>query len=210
MTKFPNTETRRIPVRPPTVASDSILPLAQSLAMTGIPALAMAAGYAAIRYRLPELFAVAGFFAVWSWLLYARINAAQTTIWQEEFARGEDLDGDGVVGKPRRPLIVSRPGATKPMPARLNPEAQRLEDFVVACYQPPKGGRRSNSVTALRMAGFSETEIVEFRDLLIDLRLATWRDPAVPQRGWTSRYGQDEMLSAIRSRVEWIDRSPVS
>ena len=204
MPKYPQTtSTRREPVRPPTVASDWAVPLLQAITLAVVPTLAIVAGYLAIRYRMPAFFTVAIFFVMVTWLLYARTNAAQTTIWRNETAQNVDIDGDGVVGRPKRPMVVSGPGARDI--DTPDEDSARLEEFVNACYRPAtRKHPRANSVRALRDAGFTDAETEEFRELLIRLGIARWRTPGDPKAGWVLTASREATLAVVRQHVEWI------
>jgi len=204
MTKYPQTtSTRSDPVRPPTVASDWAVPLLQALTLAVVPTLAVIAGYCAIRYDVPELFGVAVFFLMVAWLLHRRMDDVRETIWRTETAQNVDIDGDGVVGRPKRPMVVNGPSARDVDTPDV--DGARLEEFVNACYRPAtRKHPRANSVRALRDAGFTDAETEEFRELLIRLGIARWRTPGDPKAGWVLTASREATLAVVRQHVEWI------
>ena len=50
--------------------------------------------------------------AVYGVYLWAHVDAVTRDLWQREIAKGEDIDGDGNVGPPRRSVRYGSPGAT--------------------------------------------------------------------------------------------------
>jgi hypothetical protein len=222
MSKFQNVVTRREPARDPSSASDVTVPFLQAV----IPSVLATGIVAVIGSEIidgipsPKLLLVV-FLAITLLVYIGRSNFIQSTLMKVEQVTQRDLDGDGQIGKPKHPMVVGDgwqtadddgPSTRSGTAGQTTDgtEQARLEEFLAACYRPPvrdKRGkkRRPNSVSALRDAGFTnDTEIEEFRDLLMRLGLGEWRNPNEHRFGWRLTAQHKTALQAIRSRVDWI------
>jgi hypothetical protein len=106
-------------------------------------------------------------------------------VWSIEERTGQDLNLDGVVGRPTGPLVINaRRGQVVAQAQVDNERVEALRMFVTGCYEVLEDGkRRGNTEDVWCPHLLSHDEYVTIRDALIRGGYATWRGPR-HQSGW--------------------------
>lgn len=204
--------TRHTPVFQTSTAANVAVPLQQA-AVSGVlcasTVVMVAAGL--VRMAGQDLLAAAPTLALgWfgmalvltAYFWFRCLAAAEEALWKREIATGEDLDGDGQLGKPRaHPVMVG----ARPEP---EPEADWLslaQWFVQTSFRLGKTAERY-LVGKPKPDGLALTqaEYDELRDTAITGRYAAWKVPGAPLQGWTWLPGQSA-ASIVQQLTRYVE-----
>ncbi len=184
---------RRRPARSANIESDVAVPGVQAL-ITGLIG-GIAGGIVAMLVHAPK---------PWAWgLAIGVITTAVTWIlllvdhrqllWEIEEVIGRDLDDDGIVGDPDPPapeerlILVHDAGRHH----QVN-ERARFEAFIRGCEV------HGTSQNYWEGPGRLEREeYLRWRDALIRLGWAKWRNPRHPRQGWVLLFPAEEIISGM-------------
>lgn len=178
-------ETRKVQ-RAVSMEADVRVPFAQAALtagafgiMTGL--LAWAAGWS---WRVPVVAFAVVLAGAWLW----RLRLADALLWQIEIIAQRDLNGDHRVG---RPAIDTIPVLVNPSEARAtagriqqaNAADAELIDLLAFVNRCANLGTSENA-QGIPPAPAARAAFAKKRDVLIDLGVATWRDPERRRLGW--------------------------
>lgn len=183
--------TVREPLQAPTMRGQVGVPLALAAtgAVSGATLVALIASDA--HAEQPFRWFVYAFIVLFIALFWFACRASHRTLWREEIRRGVDLDQDGSVGPPGHPFAVNarQRNLQQEQQATEDLYFQRLEWFVNTCHQRLGRGRgiAEKDMTQLTMPDGHKLTMElydQFRDMLIRLRYAEWRNAFRHKTGW--------------------------
>jgi len=186
----------RAPLRESRIESEVQVPLLVSLISAGIVVLVVAL-LAILRGWPWETVPTAGAAALtvmWFWRGVARSEAM---LWTRERITQHDINGDGTVGRPHGVTLLNPPApqpAAEPEPYTTTKQA--LIAFTTTCYLTGETSERAHGIRPWQRGRYTD-----FRDALLRLGLAEWRDPARPRGGWQVVGDLDDALAIIGEHV---------
>lgn len=180
---------RETPARAADLRSDVLVPLCQA----GISGLIAGALWAGGAWLLGADFwlvfvASAGIFGGCAWFILLRDH--RRGLWARERREARDLDGDGVVGEPSRPVLVNPYQGQRARDADKHAtELAALADFLYGC----------EGDTSLRTwePRIGRDQYTAWRDALVSSGWASWRQPGNERAGWELSAPADEVVAAI-------------
>ena len=188
------------PQRESKIESEVLVPLFTS----GISALVVmvAAGGGAVIFGWPwEAILVSGIlvlFCMWAWRGVIRSEAL---LWTRETITQRDINRDGSVGKPHDVTLLNM--ADYQPPARTTPTAEggtetkrALLAFVLSCYAFNSTSERAHGIQP-----WQRKRYLDFRDALMMLGIADWKNKANPRLGWEMVAERDIAVALIEERV---------
>ncbi len=191
---------RREPFRSASIEADVGVPALQAL-ISG--AFISAAGWVAagiIHAPNPAMIgAFAGTLSACAiWLL--KMEQHYHLLWRVEEIVGEDLDDDGIVGRPTpkpEERLIPVHGAGVEYQGKGDTYLQKqFEEFVRGCEVH---GTAQNFWETVRR--LPREDYIRFRDVLIRLKWARWRNPAHPNLGWILNAPADEIIARMFRNV---------
>jgi len=136
---------------------------------------------------------------VWAW----RIVLGDRLLWKSETVSGRDLDGDGVIGRPEHPFVLTNRDESRRKADALAAQVWResraaeLIRFAAACAASGTSEAAQGVGSKAQRAAY-----IERRDALFDLGLATWKNPAVPNSAWVLKLSPEQTAEFIENYVK--------
>lgn len=194
------------PRRAPSLQSDVGVPFVQALLTAIVVAfIPFTVGAIAIilldgtgeHWKLTALVAALVFAASLAKAWFWRVAWVESTIDKLESLTGLDLPGnddDGVHG-----FVKSGPNSSRAKNDAVALKRARLREFVEYAHG------HATDTPSLRQA-FSQSEINEFRNLLIQAGCATWKTQHHNQ-GWQFTHNLSESLDIVAKRIDFVERA---
>ncbi len=170
--------------RTPSVETDFLLPVLQASA-TAIAAVIMA-GLLSWAFGWPWKVAATTFGVVLALTLLARLRFMDGLLWATETITGHDVNGDGKVGNPLRSYALINPAQAQRSASQsvktTESEAAHVEllAFLHRCYTVGC----SEGAHGVKASGPDRLTYVRQRDVLLNLGIASWKNPTRPKGGW--------------------------
>lgn len=174
---------RRTLQREPTVQSDFVLPVLQAfgvaasaLILTALMAWAFGWGWRVVAVT---------FGLALAYMLIARIRHMDSLLWSVETLTGTDINRDGHTGQPAT-LTLANPAMARSEAARdvdaTEQAAARAElvAFLHRCYTVGT----AETAHGVKAGGPDRDAYLRQRDALMQLGIATWKNPGRPKAGW--------------------------
>jgi hypothetical protein len=123
----------------------------------------------------------------WFW----RLGFADKVLWQVESWTGKDLDHNHI-GRPALGFAVVNPAAARATVAQQsaqNDTEARQAALLAFCDRCFLSGT-SEAAHGIQASGPDRDNYVRFRDVLLSLGLAEWKNPDRPKGGWRMRTDQ--------------------
>jgi hypothetical protein len=136
---------------------------------------------------------------VWGW----RILKADGLLTRLETITGRDINGDGSIGKPEHPFVLTNPEEARSRADGLAAQVWResraaeLVRFAAACATEGTSERKQGITSETQRKKY-----LEKRQALFELGLAAWDNPAVPNSAWVLRLPPEETAKLIESYVK--------
>lgn len=194
---------RRTPHRTPSLESDFAVPALQA-GMTafavGVGA-AMLAWAAAWSWRVPVAVCGATFVLSWLW----RLRIVDGLLWTIETIIRRDVDGDNHIGQPtpQHAFTVANPSAarsTVAQTARQQAQDTRRAELLAFVHTCATHGT-SERAHGVKATGPDREKYLEYRDALLSLGLAQWRNPDRPKAGWLLAVDEQQAAAVVSKHV---------
>lgn len=174
---------RRTLQREPTIESDFLLPVLQAfgVASSAMIVAAVLAWYFDWHWRVVLLV----FGLALAYMLVARLRHMDSLLWSVETLTGHDLNGDGHTGQPGHVALVNpalaRAAAAHDVDATAQAAARaELLAFLHRCYVTGT----AEAAHGVKAGGPDRDAYLRQRDALMQLGIATWKNPTRPKAGW--------------------------
>ena len=136
-------------------------------------------------------------FGMWTWRGVIRSEAL---LWTRETITQRDINRDGSVGKPHDVTLLNMTDYTPPSRTTQTAEGsdtkRALLAFVLSCYAFGSTSERAHGIQP-----WQRKRYLDFRDALMTLGIADWKDKANPRLGWELVAERDIAVALIEERV---------
>jgi hypothetical protein len=177
---------RETPVHPLTILSHAVLPAVRAMffgvLIASILGVSMVCFGASDRIALLAWVLCFLIITVWRWIAESAVILNMT--WSIEERTGQDLNLDGIVGRPTGPLVINARRGQVVAQAQADDELLRsFADFVSACLTDDPADMRPNTEDEWCPRPLKHDTYVMFRDALVRGGYARWRSPR-HNTGW--------------------------
>jgi hypothetical protein len=190
----------RAPARESKIESEVLVPLFLTGISAAVAMLAVGLGCLIFNWPLDSILIAGGVTLLGMWL-WRGVLRSEALLWTRERITQHDINGDGQVGKPHDVTLFDTqnwaPPARRAQPAVGGTATKRaLSAFVVTCYVMGQTSERAHGIRPWQRGRYKD-----FRDALLRLGLAQWRDNGNHQLGWELAASQTDALRAIEAHV---------
>jgi hypothetical protein len=190
----------RVPVGPSRFETHVKVPVA----LAGIVALAVTFGLVIGTWRFGWSWDVTwiGGLVVFIVMLAWRLLWVDHLSWRLETITGRELDGKPGIGKPHDVTLYNMHDYTAPPRTEQaaggegTPTKQALLAFTMSCYVMRKTSERAHGIRPWQRGRYKD-----FRDALLQLGIADWRDDANHQLGWDLVVDQDTAIQQVAEHI---------
>lgn len=170
--------------REPSIEADFLLPVLQAfgIASSVLILSALAALVLDWTWKVPAI----GFGLALAYMLIARLRHMDSLLWATETITGHDLNGDGHTGQPAQAFTLANPAQARQTAAQAAATTEsaaahaELLAFVHRCYVTGT----AETAHGVKASGPDRQTYTRQRDVLLNLGIATWKNPARPKAGW--------------------------